>query len=134
MKEYSFEKLDVYIEARALVKSIYGVSGNFPEAERFALTAQIHRAAVSVTSNIAEGTSRTSNKDKAHFLEMSYGSLMEVVSQLQIAMDLGYISQQQYADLQPPIENISYKLYALRRSFIENKPRSNKLQTAAKQQ
>ena len=134
MKEYSFEKLDVYIEARAFVKSIYGVSGNFPEAERFALTAQIHRAAVSVTSNIAEGTSRTSNKDKAHFLEMSYGSLMEVVSQLQIAMDLGYISQQQYADLQPPIENISYKLYALRRSFIENKPRSNKLQTAAKQQ
>lgn len=130
MKEYSFEKLEVYIEARTFVKSIYSVSGNFPEAERFALTAQIHRAAVSVTSNIAEGTSRTSNKDKAHFLEMSYGSLMEVVSQLQIAMDLGYISQQQYADLQPPIENISYKLYALRRSFIENKPRSNTPQTA----
>lgn len=136
MKEYSFEKLDVYIEARAFVKSIYSLSGYFPEAERFALTAQIHRAAVSITSNIAEGTSRSSNKDKAHFLEMSYGSLMEVVSQLQIAMDLGYISQQQYTDLQTAIENISYKLYVLRRSFIipENKQRSDKQQTASKKQ
>ena len=134
MKEYSFEKLDVYIESRAFVKSIYSVSGCFPESERFALTAQIHRAAVSITSNIAEGTSRTSNKDKAHFMEMSYGSLMEVVSQLQIAMDLDYISKQQYADLQTPIENISYKLYALRRSFMENKPRSNKPHTAPKEQ
>ena len=121
--------MDVYIEARAFVKSIYSVSGFFPESERFALTAQIHRAVVSITSNIAEGTSRMSNKDKAHFIEMSYGSLMEVISQLQIAMDLGYITQQQYEDLQTPIENISYKLYTLRRSFIENKPRSNKLQT-----
>lgn len=131
MKEYSFEKLDVYIEARAFVKSIYSVSGFFPESERFALTAQIHRAVVSITSNIAEGTSRMSNKDKAHFIEMSYGSLMEVVSQLQIAMDLGYITQQQYEDLQTPIDNISYKLYALRRSFVEkdNKQRSDKPHT-----
>ena len=131
MKEYSFEKLDVYIEARAFVKSIYSVFGFFPESERFALTAQIHRAVVSITSNIAEGTSRMSNKDKAHFIEMSYGSLMEVVSQLQIAMDLGYITQQQYEDLQTPIENISYKLYALRRSFVEkdNKQRSDKPHT-----
>lgn len=74
MIEYSFEKLDVYIESRAFVKSIYSVSGYFPEVERFAFTAQIHRAAVSITSNIAEGTSRASNKDKAHFLEKSYGS------------------------------------------------------------
>lgn len=127
MKEYSFEKLDVYVEARALVKAIYSLSAHFPESERYALTDQIHRAVVSVTSNIAEGTSRTSTKDKAHFVEMSYGSLMEVVSQLQIAMDLGYISKQQYADLQTPIENISYKLYALRQSFV-NKQRSNKQQ------
>lgn len=136
MKEYSFEKLEVYVEARAFVKTIYDLSAQFPESERYALTDQIHRAAVSITSNIAEGTSRSSNRDKAHFVEMAYGSLMEVVSQLQIAMDLGYILQDQYEAQQPKIENISYKLYALRRSFIvpENKPRSNKLQTAARQQ
>ena len=118
MKNYSFEKLEVYIEARAFVKTIYDLSAQFPDAERYALTDQIHRAVVSITSNIAEGTSRSSSKDKAHFIEMAYGSLMEVVSQLQIAMDLGYITQEQYEALQPNIEQISYKLYALRRSFI----------------
>jgi len=131
MKEYSFEKLDVYIEARAFVKAIYRLSAQFPESERYALTDQVHRAVVSITSNIAEGTSRTSNRDKAHFVEMAYGSLMEVVSQLQIAMDLNYITKEQYEAQQPTIEQISYKLYALRRSFIENKPRSNTPQTAA---
>ena len=121
MRQFGFEKLDVYVEARALVKAIYSLSARFPESERYALTDQIHRAIVSVTSNIAEGTSRTSTKDKAHFVEMSYGSLMEVVSQLQVAMDLNYISQEQYNALQPQIEKISYKLYALRRTFINNK-------------
>lgn len=121
MRQFGFEKLDVYVEARALVKAIYSLSARFPESERYALTDQIHRAVVSVTSNIAEGTSRTSTKDKAHFVEMSYGSLMEVVSQLQVAMDLNYISQEQYNALQPQIEKISYKLYALRRTFINNK-------------
>ncbi len=121
MKEYSFEKLEVYIEARAFVKRIYDLSALFPESERYALIDQIRRAVVSITSNIAEGTSRTSKKDKAHFIEMSYGSLMEVVSQLQIAMDLNYISQSQYNTLQPLIEKISYKLYALRQSFTNIK-------------
>lgn len=121
MKEYSFEKLEVYVEARALVKAIYNLSACFPDSERYALTDQIHRAVVSVTSNIAEGTSRTSKKDKAHFVEMAYGSLMEVVSQLQVAMDLNYISQTQYNALQPQIEKISYKLYALRQSFTDIK-------------
>ena len=136
MKEYSFEKLDVYSESRVFVKMRYSVSAKFPESERYALTDQIRRAVISITSNIAEGTSRMSNRDKAHFVEMSYGSLMEVVSQLQIAMDLGYISQEQYEAQQSIIENISYKLYALRRSFVapENKPQSNKPQTASKKQ
>ena len=130
MRQFGFEKLDVYVEARALVKAIYSLSARFPESERYALTDQIHRAVVSVTSNIAEGTSRTSTKDKAHFVEMSYGSLMEVVSQLQVAMDLNYISQEQYNALQPQIEKISYKLYALRRTFVDNKQRSDKPHTA----
>lgn len=121
MKEYSFEKLDVYVEARVFVKTIYSISAQFPDSERYALTDQIHRAVVSITSNIAEGTSRTSNRDKAHFVEMAYGSLMEVVSQLQVAMDLNYISQTQYNALQPLIEKISYKLYALRQSFTNIK-------------
>lgn len=136
MKEYSFEKLEVYVEARAFVATIYRLSAQFPDTERYALTDQIHRAVVSITSNIAEGTSRTSTRDKAHFVEMAYGSLMEVLSQLQIAMDLRYITQEQYEAQHTKIENLSYKLYALRRSFItpDNKPRSNKQLTAVKPQ
>lgn len=136
MKEYSFEKLEVYVEARAFVATIYRLSAQFPDTERYALTDQIHRAVVSITSNIAEGTSRTSTRDKAHFVEMAYGSLMEVLSQLQIAMDLRYITQEQYEAQHTKIENLSYKLYALRRSFItpDNKPRSNKQLTAVEPQ
>ena len=134
MKEYSFEKLEVYAEARAFVKKIYCLSAQFPEHERYALTDQIRRAVVSITSNIAEGTSRTSNRDKAHFVEMAYGSLMEIVSQLQIAMDLSYVTQEQFEALQPTIEHISYKLYALRRSFVGNKRCNDTPQTASKKQ
>ena len=123
MKTFSFEKLEVYVEARKLVSDIYGLSRQFPNDEMFALINQIRRAAVSITSNIAEGTSRSSKKDKAHFVEIAYGSLMEVVSQLQIAVDLNYITVQQYEDLLPKIELVSFKLFALRRSYteIENK-------------
>ena len=112
--------MDVYIDARKFVGDIYRLSNQFPETERYALSDQIHRAAVSITSNIAEGTARTSNKDKAHFIEISYGSLMEVLSQLQIALDLGYINQQQYDELQPEIERLSFALFALRRSFLQS--------------
>lgn len=121
MKTYGFEKLEVYIDARKFVGEIYRLSAQFPDSERFALSDQIHRAAVSITSNIAEGSSRSSSRDKAHFIEISYGSLMEVLSQLQIALDLGYIQQQQYEGLQPYIERLSYALYALRRSFVQEK-------------
>ena len=121
MRQFGFEKLEVYVEARKLVGNVYRLSQQFPDSERFALSDQIHRAAISITSNIAEGTSRSSIKDKAHFIEMSYGSLMEVLSQLQIALDLGYIQQSQYDELCAPIERLSYALYALRKSFVEDK-------------
>ena len=118
MKTFGFEKLEVYVEARKLVSAIYRLSALFPESERFALSDQIHRAAISITSNLAEGTSRISKREKAHFVEISYGSLMEVLSQLQIALDLGYIQQPQYEELHPAIERLAYALFALRRSFV----------------
>ena len=120
MKVFGFEKLEVYSDARKFVGEIYRLTNQFPDSERFALSDQIHRAAVSITSNIAEGISRFSSRDKAHFVEMSYGSLMEVLSQLQIALDLNYITQQQYEAIHPAIERLSYALFALRRSFLQN--------------
>lgn len=77
--KYSFEKLEVWNDARNLVKMIYLQTDNFPEKERFGLSSQMQRAAVSIVSNITEGVSRSSVKEKIRFLELAYGSLMETV-------------------------------------------------------
>lgn len=79
-----------------MVHGIYRLMNKYPEQERYCLCAQMRRSAVSVTSNIAEGTSRSSMKDKIHFIEIAYGSLMELLSQLQVSFDLGYITEAEY--------------------------------------
>ena len=113
----SFEKLEAYQLSREYVRLVYRLSDRFPAKEDYALTSQIRRAAVSVTSNIAEGTSRSSQKDKVHFLEIAYGSLLETVSQLQVAMDVGYIADEDYRIAIEQVEEIKNKLTYLRRSY-----------------
>jgi len=94
MDKFSFEELNVYKYARALVRSVYKIIQELPSVERHALADQLRRAVISVPSNIAEGMSRKTAKQQQHFIEISYGSLMEVLCQLQLAKDLNYISQQ----------------------------------------
>jgi len=118
---FAFEQLDVYQVARLYVKNVYVLSDKFPQKEDFALTSQIRRAAVSITSNIAEGTSRFSVKDKSHFIEIAYGSLMETYSQLQVATDLGYISHESIAQIAPLVIELRNKLSGLRKSYQEKK-------------
>lgn len=120
-KVFAFEELDVYQLARVYVKNIYLLSDKFPQKEDFALASQIRRAAVSITSNIAEGTSRFSARDKSHFVEIAYGSLMETYSQLQVAADLGYLMQEEIDELHPRIVELRNRLSALRKSYIEQK-------------
>ncbi len=91
---YSFEKLDVWQEAHLLVKEIYRVTESFPNSEKYGLSNQIQRAAVSVVSNIAKGVSRFSLKEQLRFIEIAYGSLTEVYCQLMITMDLNYINKE----------------------------------------
>ena len=76
---HSFRKLQVYTTARELVKEVYTLLENMPSSERFALSDQLRRAVISVPSNIAEGLGRSTNKDKGHFMQIAYGSLMEVL-------------------------------------------------------
>lgn len=114
---FAFEQLDVYRVARVYVRNVYLLSDKFPQKEDFALTSQIRRAAVSITSNIAEGTSRFSIKDKSHFIEIAYGSLMESYSQLQVAMDLRYINQSDVDGVLPQIVELRNRLSALRKSY-----------------
>jgi len=85
---YSFEKLEAWKNARSLAKAIYVLSSKFSNSEKFGLASQIQRTAVSVSSNIAEGSGRNSPKEKIRFIEIVYGSLMETLSQLFIAKDL----------------------------------------------
>ncbi|PKP51275.1 MAG: four helix bundle protein [Bacteroidetes bacterium HGW-Bacteroidetes-12] len=120
MRTYSFEKLEVWQKARKLTNVIYLTSKNFPDEEKFGLTSQIRRAAVSVCSNIAEGTSRNSFKDKARFTEMSYTSLMEVLNQLIISSDLSFIAQEQYESLRTQIDEVSYMINALHKSQLNS--------------
>ena len=120
-KIFAFEDLEVYQIAREYVKNVYLLSEAFPAKEDFALTSQIRRAAVSITSNLAEGTSRFSLKDKSHFIEIAYGSLMEPYSQIQVASDLEYISQDSMTQIAPLVKELRNKLSALRKSYQEKK-------------
>lgn len=113
IKQYSFEQLQVWQDCRTLVKKIYALTAKFPDEEKFCIVSQLRRAGISVISNIAEGSARTSLKDKANFYTIAYSSLMEVVSQLIISYDLSYVSEEDYISLRNEIYPISFKLNAL---------------------
>jgi len=115
---FSFEKLNVWIDSKELVKLIYLTTRNFPPEEKFGLTNQLRRASVSVASNLAEGTSRITNKDKAHFSTMAFSSLMEVLNQIIISKELNFIEEKDYQIIRIEIEKISNKLNALRKAQL----------------
>ena len=114
---FSFETLNVYQAVRNLVKEIYLAQKQLPKEETYALGDQIRRAAISISSNLAEGSGRSSYREKIHFIEISYGSLMEVYSQLQLGVDLNYINQETFLALREDIINIAKMLSGLRSSF-----------------
>ena len=118
MRSFSFERLDVWNKSRILTKEIYLLSSKFPIEEKFGLTNQIRRASVSISSNLAEGSSRHSSKDQARFTEIAYGSLMEVLNHLITAQDLNFINNTPVEKLRPLVEEISNKLNRLRESQI----------------
>ena len=95
----SFTDLNSWKEAHRFIISIYSTTNDFPKKEIFCLTSQIRRAAISITSNIAEGFSRQSYKEKVRFYSISQGSLTEVQSQLLIAKDVGYLKSIKFNDL-----------------------------------
>ena len=115
---YPFEKLRVWESARHLVKEVYRVTKTFPRSETYGLTSQTNRAAVSVAANLAEGSSRTSRKDQAHFSQIAYGSLMELACLLIVAVDLAFLAPNQEAALRQEIEAVSRQLNALRASQL----------------
>ena len=123
---YTFRKLNVYQLSKVLVRDIYGLTAEFPNNEKYALGDQMRRAVVSVPSNIAEGTSKTSLKEQYHFLEISYGSLMELMCQTEIAYDLCYISLEQFSLIEDEIGHI-YKMLSTMQSSLKSRLQSNHL-------
>ena len=116
--DFSFERLVVWQKSRALVKEIYRLSASFPHEEKFGLIDQLRRAAVSVSSNLAEGSGRMSAKEKIHFCEIAYGSLMEVMCQLLLAYDLSLLPGTELTRLRPLIEEIGRLISLYRRSLV----------------
>ena len=100
---HNFRKLTIWIKSMDLVREIYQLTNTFPQHERFGLMSQMQRAAVSVPTNIAEGSAKTSNKDFARFLEISIGSLLEMETELTIALNLKYIDSMIFEKIQNEI-------------------------------
>ena len=112
--ENRFCDLKAYQEAKHLVLQVYALLRLFPNYEQFALCDQLRRAVISIPSNIAEGMGRYSEKEQTHFLEIAYGSLMEVNSQLDIAVDLNYITKEQFWEIEKQIKVVASLISGLR--------------------
>ena len=114
---YSYRNLNVYTKARALVIATYRLIDKFPKHEMYALSDQLRRAIVSVPSNIAEGLSRASNKEQCRFLDIAYGSLMEAQCQLEIAVDLAYITEEDLSAVSVLIDEEATILAGMRKNL-----------------
>jgi four helix bundle protein len=113
---FNFEDLDVYNKAIDVVDDIYLLTKTFPKEEMFGLTSQLRRAAVSIPSNIAEGSAR-SKKDFSRFIDIARGSVFECVTMLQISFKQGYINNEKFDDLKNKLTDLSKMLSGLKRSI-----------------
>jgi four helix bundle protein len=120
---FGFEKLDVWQKAIELSHHVYAMTRTFPTDERFGLTSQMRRAAVSVASNIAEGSGRGSNPDFGRFVEIAYGSLMELITQAKIATGQAFLLQPDFDKLYRQSEEIARMLSGLRNSLVSGSNR-----------
>lgn len=119
MKVYSFEKLIVWQESRDLVLRVYSDTSTFPKDEMFGITNQMRRAAISVSSNIAEGSGAITPKEQANYYKTAFGSLMELLNQLILSVDLKYIKADNLESFyRPLIDKIGFKINALRKATL----------------
>ncbi len=119
MHVYSFEKLEVWNESIKLDTTIYNCTKKLPTGEKFGLISQMRRCSVSISSNIAEGTARLTNKDKAHFMTIAYSSALELLNQVVISKELKFISKENYKNIRFEVESITNKINALRNHFLK---------------
>ena len=119
LKTYSFENLLVWQKSRVLAKEIYKLTATFPKEELFGMTSQMRRCSISIPSNLAEGSSRRTNKDKARFTEIAFGSGLELLNQLIIALDLNYIEESKYLEIRIKLQEVTFLLDALQKAQLK---------------
>lgn len=122
MFTYAFERLETWRISIDLTVHIYEYTDQFPTKEQYGLSQQVRRAAVSISSNLAEGSGRISKKDQAHFFSIAYSSLMEVLNQLIISNKIGYLEAERLASMRTLIEILSKKIAALRNHTLNPLP------------
>ena len=119
---YPFERLEVWQLSVDLTVNIYEYTARFPTREQYGLSQQVRRAAVSISSNLSEGSGRISKKDQAHFFSMAYSSLMEVLNQLILAHRIGYIEEIDLISIRSSVEVLSRKIASLRNATLNSQP------------
>ena len=119
MKIYSFEKLTVWQKSKNLSVFIYKITRTFPKEELFGLVSQMRRCSVSISSNIAEGSGRHTQKDKARFTEIAYGSALELLNQTIICKELEFIPDEEYLIIRTELTEITLMLDALHKSQLK---------------
>lgn len=116
MKTYSFEKLESWQHAKRLAVWIYDITLVFPAEEKFGMVSQMRRAAISIASNLAEGTSRKTAKDQSHFSTISYSSTIELLNDLIIAKELRFLTEEMYKQGREMVEKQTLLTAGLRKS------------------
>ena len=106
-------RLDVWKRSIDLAKKIYRICEQFPSNEQYGLASQIRRAAISIASNIAEGAARSGKKEFIQFINIAQGSASELDTQIELAMQLGYVENQTYEDIIAELTVISKQMYGL---------------------
>lgn len=120
MRIFSFEKLIAWQKGRELAILIYKTTKSYPKDEIFGLTSQMRRCSISIASNLAEGSGRTSVKDKARFSEMAYSSSLELLNQVILSSDFEYINESQYIQIREKITDVNMLIDGLHKSQISS--------------
>ena len=125
----NFRDLEVWQSSVLFVKKIYSITGSFPKEEKFGLVPQINRCAVSIPSNIAEGCSRTSQKDFSRFLQISLGSAFELETQIEIAKEIGFVDVVLHLEIISELNIIQKRIQSLKKyvdsQVIKQSPKPN---------
>ncbi len=116
----NFRDLEVWKSSIILVKKIYLITSEFPNEEKFGLSSQINRCSISIPSNIAEGCSRTSQKDFSRFLQISLGSSFELETQIEIAKEVGFIDEELYLEIILELNTIQKRIQSLKK-YVDSK-------------